>query len=106
MKRNFHEERLMQILVAPQISEKATYLAESARQAVFIVLSDATKPEIKAAVELLFNVEVQSLQVVNKKGKPKRSSSRHAGRRGAVRKAFIRLVPGQEINIFSSAGSA
>lgn len=73
MRRNFHEERLTQILVAPQISEKATYLAESAGQAVFIVLPDATKPEIKAAVELLFNVEVQSLQVVNKKGKLKRS---------------------------------
>ena len=105
MRRNFHEERLMQILVAPQISEKATYLAESVGQAVFIVLPDATKPEIKAAVELLFNVEVHSLQVVNKKGKLKRSG-RNVGRQGDVRKAFIRLVPGQEINIFSSAGSA
>jgi large subunit ribosomal protein L23 len=93
----FNQERLLQVLLAPQISEKATMIAERSNQVVFIVTPDATKPEIKAAVELLFKVRVNSVQVANAKGKAKRFG-RTMGRRSDVRKAFIRLEPGQEIN--------
>lgn len=100
----FNQERLMQVLLAPQISEKATYVADKNEQVVFIVASDATKPEIKAAVELLFKVEVKSVQVANQKGKVKRFG-RSMGRRSDVRKAFVCLKPGQEIN-FAEGGAA
>lgn len=93
----FNQERLMQVLVAPQISEKATMLAEKCNQVIFIVTPDATKPEIKAAVELLFNVKVDAVQVTNCKGKSKRFG-RSFGRRSDVRKAFVSLGAGQEIN--------
>ncbi|MCE1176815.1 50S ribosomal protein L23 [Oryzomicrobium sp.] len=92
-----NQERLMQVLLAPQISEKATYVADKNEQVIFRVASDATKPEIKAAVELLFKVQVESVQVANVKGKLKRT--RHGlGRRKGWKKAFVCLKPGQEIN--------
>lgn len=100
----FNQERLMQVLLAPQISEKATYIADKNEQVVFIVASDATKPEIKAAVELLFKVQVESVQVANQKGKVKRFG-RSLGRRSDVKKAFVSLKPGQEIN-FAEGGAA
>lgn len=100
----FNEERLMQVLLAPQISEKATYLADKNEQVIFIVAPDATKPEIKAAVELLFKVQVESVQVANTKGKVKRFG-RSTGRRSDVKKAFVCLKPGQEIN-FAEGGAA
>jgi large subunit ribosomal protein L23 len=100
----FNQERLMQVLLAPQISEKATMLADKNEQVIFIVTPDATKPEIKAAVELLFKVEVKSVQVANVKGKIKRFG-RSMGRRSDVRKAFVCLKPGQEIN-FAEGGAA
>jgi large subunit ribosomal protein L23 len=90
-------ERLMQVLLAPIVSEKSTMLAEKANQVGFRVVPDATKPEIKAAVELLFKVEVESVQVLNQKGKAKRHG-RFLGRRSNVRKAYVSLKPGQEIN--------
>lgn len=93
----FNQERLYQVLLAPQISEKATMLVEKNNQVVFIVAPDATKPEIKAAVEMLFKVRVNSVQVANAKGKVKRVG-RTMGRRSDVRKAFVSLVAGQEIN--------
>lgn len=93
----FNQERLMQVLVAPQISEKATYVADKNEQVIFIVAPDATKPEIKAAVELLFKVQVESVQVSNLKGKQKRFG-RFMGKRKDVRKAYVSLKPGQEIN--------
>ena len=93
----FNQERLLQVLLAPQISEKATMLAEKNNQVVFVVAPDATKPEIKAAVELLFKVRVSSVQVANAKGKAKRFG-RTVGRRSDVRKAFVALEAGQEIN--------
>lgn len=93
----FDQERLLQILLAPQISEKATMLAEKANQVVFIVTPDATKPEIKAAVEMLFKVNVKAVQVANAKGKSKRFG-RTMGRRSDVRKAYVSLAAGQEIN--------
>lgn len=92
-----NQERLMQVLLAPQISEKATFVAEKNNQVVFLVVPDATKTEVKAAVELLFNVRVSSIQIANVKGKVKRFG-RSMGRRSNVRKAFVSLESGQEIN--------
>lgn len=71
---------------------------------MFIVTPDATKPEVKAAVEMLFKVEVKSVQMANLKGKVKRSG-RTVGRRSDIRKAFVCLKPGQEIN-FAEGGAA
>jgi large subunit ribosomal protein L23 len=104
MSKAFNQERLLQVLVAPQISEKATYIADKNEQVVFIVTPDATKPEVKAAVEMLFKVEVKSVQMANLKGKVKRSG-RTVGRRSDIRKAFVCLKPGQEIN-FAEGGAA
>lgn len=101
---NFNQERLMQVLLAPQISEKATYIADKNEQVVFIVAPDATKPEIKAAVELLFKVQVKSVQISNLKGKVKRFG-RFTGRRSDVKKAFVCLKPGQEINFVEGGGA-
>ncbi len=92
-----NQERLMQVLLAPQISEKATYVADKNEQVIFRVASDATKPEIKAAVELLFKVQVETVQVANVKGKVKRFKG-SVGRRRGWKKAFVSLKPGQEIN--------
>ena len=99
-----NQERLMQVLLAPQISEKATFVAEKNEQVVFRVASDATKPEIKAAVELLFKVEVESVQTLNVKGKVKRFKGT-TGRRKGWKKAFVCLKAGQEIN-FVEGGNA
>ena len=99
-----NQERLMQVLLAPQISEKATYIADKFEQVVFRVASDATKPEIKAAVELLFKVEVEGVQVANVKGNVKRFKGA-TGRRKGWKKAFVCLKPGQEIN-FVEGGNA
>jgi large subunit ribosomal protein L23 len=98
------QERLMQVLLAPQISEKATFVADKHEQVVFRVASDATKPEIKAAVELLFKVEVEGVQVANVKGKLKRFKG-SIGQRKGWKKAFVSLKPGQEIN-FVEGGNA
>ena len=99
-----NQERLMQVLLAPQISEKATYVAEKHEQVIFRVVSDATKPEIKAAVELLFKVDVESVQVANVKGKVKRFKGA-VGRRKGWKKAYVCLRAGQEIN-FVDGGNA
>lgn len=96
-KQVYSQERLMQVLLAPQISEKATMVADKANQVVFVVAPDATKPEIKAAVETLFKVKVSAVQVANAKGKVKRFG-RLVGRRSDLKKAFVSLMPGQEIN--------
>ncbi|SCY36980.1 50S ribosomal protein L23 [Nitrosospira sp. Nsp13] len=96
----FNPERLMQVILAPQISEKATYIAEKHNQVIFRVISDATKAEIKAAVELMWkaqNIEVKSVQVANVKGKEKRFG-RFMGRRSNWKKAYVSIKSGQEIN--------
>lgn len=98
----FDEGRLMQVLVAPIISEKATMVAEKSNAVTFKVLQNATKPEIKAAVELLFKVEVKGVSVVNTKGKVKRFG-RSIGRRDNVRKAYVMLKEGQELNLSGEA---
>lgn len=94
----FTEERLLQVILAPQVSEKSTRLAEDHEQVVLKVATTATKPEIKAAVELLFKVQVASVQVLNVKGKSKRFG-RFNGRRSDWKKAFVCLKPGQELNL-------
>jgi large subunit ribosomal protein L23 len=96
------EERLMKVLLAPVISEKATFVAEKNEQVVFLVAPDANKLEIKAAVEMLFKVQVESVQVANSEGKQKRSG-RFTGRRNPTRRAFVCLKPGQEINFTEEA---
>ena len=98
----FEEGRLAQVLVVPIISEKATSVAEKHNQVMFKVLQDATKPEIKAAVEQMFGVQVASVQVLNQKGKTKRFGGR-PGRRNNVRKAYVSLKEGQELNFSGEA---
>lgn len=96
----FNPERLMQVILAPQISEKATYIAEKHNQVIFRVIPDATKAEIKAAVELMWkaqNIEVEGVQVANVKGKEKRFG-RFMGRRSNWKKAYVSIKSGQEIN--------
>ena len=99
-----NQERLLQVLLAPQVSEKATDVADKNNQVIFKVAADATKPEIKAAVELLFKVEVDAVQVLNVKGKVKRRGA-ITGRRKGWKKAFVCLKPGQEIQ-FAEGGVA
>ena len=95
---NFDEGRLMQVLVAPIVSEKATMIAEKTNAVTFKVLQDATKYEIKAAVQLMFKVDVQSVAVLNIKGKTKRFG-KSVGRRDNIRKAYVTLKAGQELNL-------
>ena len=99
----YAEDRLAQILVAPIVSEKSTMISDKHNQVLFQVLRDATKPEIKAAVELMFKVEVESVQTIVQKGKVKRFG-RSVGRRDHVKKAYVCLKAGQELNI--SGGGA
>jgi len=95
--RAYPAARLMNVVLAPVISEKSTRVADRDRQYVFRVHDDATKPEIKAAVELLFKIKVESVTVANVKGKARRFA-RYAGRRRNWKKAYVRLAAGQEIN--------
>jgi large subunit ribosomal protein L23 len=93
-------ERLLTVVLRPVISEKATMVADKQKQVVFEVLRDATKAEIKAAVELLFKdqkVEVASVNIVNQKGKAKRHG-RFEGRRNHVKKAYVCLKGEADIN--------
>ncbi|MDR3395412.1 MAG: 50S ribosomal protein L23 [Parasulfuritortus sp.] len=93
----FSETRLLQVILAPVITEKATMIADKNEQVAFRVAPDATKPEIKAAVELLFKVQVEKVAVTNVKGKVKRTG-RFMGRRDNWKKAYVCLAPGQELN--------
>ena len=98
----FDEGRLAQVLVAPIVSEKATRVGEKHNQVLFKVLRDATKLEIKAAVELMFKVEVATVQTLNRKGRTKRFG-RSIGRRDNIKKAYVSLKPGQELNFSGEA---
>jgi large subunit ribosomal protein L23 len=100
--KKFDQGRLATVLVAPIISEKATRVGEKRNQVLFKVLRDATKPEIKAAVELMFKVEVDSVSTLNQKGKAKRFG-RTMGRRDHVKKAYVSLKKGQELNFSGEA---
>ena len=92
-----NDERLMRVLVSPHVSEKSTRLSEAANQVVFKVLPDARKLEIKHAVEKLFSVEVEDVQVTNVKGKRKGSGPK-SGRRSDWKKAYVRLKQGHDID--------
>jgi large subunit ribosomal protein L23 len=96
-KKKYNAERLMTVLLAPVISEKATFIADKHSQVIFRVAPDATKPEVKAAVELMWKVEVDTVQIAIVKGKEKRFG-RFMGRRRGWKKAYVSLKPGQEIN--------
>ena len=89
--------RAMHVLLAPVVSEKRTMIGEKHNQYAFRVLQDATKDEVKAAIETFFKVEVDSVNMINIAGKRKRFA-RGQGRRRNVRKAYVSLKPGQEIN--------
>jgi large subunit ribosomal protein L23 len=103
----YPSERLMTVLLAPVVSEKGTYIADKHQQVIFRVMPNATKPEVKAAVELMFGkkdkpIEVMSVQIVNVKGKKKRFGQ-FTGRRRNWKKAYVCLKPGQEINFAAEA---
>jgi large subunit ribosomal protein L23 len=95
-------DRLYQVLLAPIVSEKATFIADKREQVLFKVTPSATKPEVKAAVEMIFKVQVESVQMLVQKGKKKRSG-KVSGRRSDVKKAFVSLAAGQEINFSAEA---
>lgn len=92
-----NQDRLMQVLVAPHVSEKSAGLAETTSQHVFKVVPDATKSEIKKAVELMLEVEVTGVRVVNMPGKQK-MFGRRPGSRKNWRKAYVTLAPGQDVD--------
>lgn len=92
-----NRERLYQVLVSPIISEKSTRIADQGNQVAFEVLPDASKTEIKQAVELAFDVDVERVQVANIRGKVKRFG-RTPGARSNWKKAYVRLKAGQDID--------
>ena len=96
-----NQERIYQVLLGPHVSEKASIVAEGSQQVVFKVTPDATKPEIKKAVEQLFDVKVESVQVLNQKGKTKRTQ-RGLGKRSDLRKAYVRLADGSDIDFLGA----
>lgn len=93
-----NQERMLKIILGPHISEKSTTMAELDSQVAFKVARDATKPEIKEAVENLFKVQVRDVQVMNVKGKTKRSFRGKMRKRSDWKKAYVRLEQGQEID--------
>jgi large subunit ribosomal protein L23 len=97
-----NQERLLKVLLAPHVSEKATLAAEGANTFVFKVVNDANKAEVKAAVELLFEVEVETVRTLNCKGKSKRYGQK-MGKRSDWKKAYVSLKEGQDID-FVGAG--
>lgn len=96
-----NQERLMKILLAPHLSEKTTAASDAANQVTFKVVRDATKPEIKSAVELLFNTKVKAVTVINVKGKGKRFGTIH-GRRSDWKKAYVSLEAGYSIEFLGT----
>lgn len=92
-----NQERLMQVLLTPRVTEKSTLLADKHRQFVFKVVKDATKPEVKQAVEKMFAVEVEAVRVINMKGKRKTFRQKR-GRRADWKKAYVKLKAGFDID--------
>ena len=95
--RKYNIDQLMNVVLAPVVSEKSTFVADKNRQYVFRVADDATKPQIKAAIELMFKIKVDDVTVLNVHGKERRFG-RLTGRRRNWKKAYVRLAEGQEIN--------
>jgi len=96
-----NQEKLMNLLIAPRITEKTTMVGEKYRQYVFKVLKDASKTQIRQAVELMFKVEVESVQISNVKGKRK-AFKQTMGRRSDWKKAYVKLKPGFDINFMGT----
>ena len=92
-----NQERMYQILVSPHVSEKGSLLADEQNQHVFKVLPDATKTEVKQAVEGMFNVKVAKVRILNNKGKSKRFGGQ-LGKRSDMRKAYVTLMPDNDID--------
>jgi large subunit ribosomal protein L23 len=97
-----NNERIMKVLLSPLVSEKSSVIADANQQYTFRVATDATKREIAKAVEKLFEVQVDSVQVVNVKGKRKRFGQVQ-GKRSDWKKAYVRLKPGSEIDFAAGA---
>jgi len=95
------QERLMTVLLGPHVSEKGTILAEKHNQVIFRVRRDANKAEIRKAVELMFEVKVEGVQVLNQYGKTKRFG-RLNGKRSDWKKAYVRLAEGQSIDFLGA----
>ncbi len=96
-----NQVRLMNILLAPVVSEKSSRLADANRQFVFKVMKDASKPEVKKAVELMFNVKVDNVQISNMRGKVK-AHGRSIGRRSDWKKAYVTLSEGHDIDFMGA----
>ena len=95
--KKYNIDQLMNVVLAPVVSEKSTFVADKNRQYVFRVADHATKPEIKGAIELMFKTKVENVTVLNVHGKDRRFG-RTIGRRRNWKKAYVRLAAGQEIN--------
>ncbi len=98
-----NQERMLSIILGPHVSEKSSTIAETNNQVTFKVIGDATKPEIKQAVESLFKVQVKDVQVLNVKGKTKRTARGKLRSRGDWKKAYVRLEQGQQIDFADMA---
>ena len=96
-----NQERIMKVLVAPIVSEKSTRLADENRQFVFRVVKDASKPEVRKAVELMFDVKVDAVQTANVRGKTKRFGQ-SMGKRSDWKKAYVTLAEGHDINFMGA----
>ena len=96
-----NQERIMKVLISPIVSEKSTRLADQNRQFVFKVVKDASKPEVRKAVELMFDVKVDAVQIANVSGKVKRFGQT-LGKRADWKKAYVTLVEGDEIDFLAA----
>ena len=96
-----NQERIMKVLIAPIVSEKSTRLADQNRQFVFKVVKDASKPEVRKAVELMFDVKVDAVQIANVSGKVKRFGGAIC-KRSDWKKAFVTLAEGHDINFMGA----
>jgi large subunit ribosomal protein L23 len=96
-----NQERLMKVLIAPVVSEKSTRVADANRQFVFKVVKDASKPDVRKAVELMFDVKVDGVQIANVRGKTKRFGQSF-GKRSDWKKAYVTLAEGHDIDFMGA----
>ena len=96
-----NQERLMKVLIAPIVSEKSTRVADANRQFVFKVVKDASKPDVRKAVELMFDVKVDGVQIANVRGKTKRFGQ-SSGKRSDWKKAYVTLAEGHDIDFMGA----
>jgi large subunit ribosomal protein L23 len=97
-----NKEQLMTVLIQPHVSEKAANVTDKANQYVFRVRSDATKADVKQAVEMMFEVKVDGVNLLNRPGKTRRFKN-VAGRRNGFKKAYVSLAAGQSIDFTGTA---